>query len=144
MNRDFGFDKFYENTAPLTLVELKKMLGKKPMNMTISEDVCNVCGIEFRDLTWGEFSLLNNAINLGIMIGKKSERKRQKETEITTLKNRVEKSVRSWNGFNQGEMEELIRELDGINSNDKRWRIKADLLKIANNIYKEKFTLKVI
>lgn len=135
-----SIDNHYKDTAPLSMVELKKVLGNHPFNHAISEDACCMYGKTLSDLTWDQVCIVNAAINLGVMTAKRLERsKKQSYGDAMGLLQRVEDSVGTWEKLDESELLDLIKELKGIARNDARWEIKEQLLQFARKIYQQKF-----
>lgn len=144
-NKEITLDQHYKNTAPLTMVELKRVLGKQPLQRTIIEDACCVNGVNWRDLTWEQVFMVNTAINLGAITAVRLERsKKVVDGNEAGLLQRLETSVNTWEKLNEFELLDLIKELKVIAPNDKRWEIKDCLLKHARKIYEVKFILSEI
>lgn len=142
MSKKISIDQHYKNTAPLSMVELKKVMGHQSFHHTILEDACRLYGHTLSDLTWEQVCIVNAAINLGVMTAKRAERsKKQTSKDATSFFRRLENSVSAWDTLDELELLDLIKELKAITQNDARWVIKEDLLKLARNAYKRNFIL---
>lgn len=142
MNKKISIDKHYKNTAPLSMVELKKVMGHQPFHHTILEDACRMYGNTLSDLTWEQVCIVNAAINLGVMTAKRVERsKKQTSGDAGGFLERLGSSVSAWEMLDELELLDLIKELKAITQNDARWGIKEELLKLARNAYKRNFIL---
>ena len=140
MNKKISIDQHYKNTAPLSMVELKKVMGQQPFHHTITEDACGLYGKNLRELTWEQVCIVNAAINLGVMVAKRAERsKKQASGDAGGFLQRLGNSVSAWEMLDELELLDLIKELKAITQNDARWVIKEDLLTLARNVYKRNF-----
>lgn len=142
MSKKILIDKHYKNTAPLSMVELKKVIGNQPFHHTILEDVCRMYGNTLSDLTSEQVCIVNAAISLGAMTAKRAERSKKQTSENTAgFLERLESSVNAWETLSELEMLDLIKELMAITKSDARWGIKEKLLQLARNIYEQNFIL---
>lgn len=142
MSKKISIDQYYKNTAPLSMVELKKVMGHQSFHHTILEDACRLYGHTLSDLTWEQVCIVNAAINLGVMTAKRVERsKKQTSGDSAGFFQRLGDSVSAWQTLEEVELLDLIKELKAITQNDARWGIKEELLTLARNTYKRNFIL---
>ena len=136
--------KIYKEIMPVTRVEFKKLLGKQFVCPDIVNDLLAIERNEWREVNGIRMALVN-AINLGVIIGKKSERNRRKldlfgpVESIDIKKEQISKSIKMWQNMNERDLLEVITELKSMTNENEWYQLKESLLSQAIAIFYHNF-----
>lgn len=137
--------KIYIEGKPLTDIEFKKILDHQYICPEILNDLLRIVKFDLQDANAKTYIVLLNAIQLGIIMGKRSERIRRKLDLFTPMssvdmeKERISKSIKIWGNMDEWDLIEVIKELKSITKEDKLYQVKENLLTTARAIYSKKF-----
>lgn len=137
--------KVYKENFPITRVEFKKILDQQHICPDIVNDLLSVMNINHKETDLRFNIALMNAIQLGVMIGKQSERHRRKiglfefVCPIAKKKEQMSKSIKTWGNMNEWELLEVITELKSMTNENEWYQLKESLLSQARAIFYHNF-----
>lgn len=137
--------KAYMESKPLTNVEFKKVLDQQYCYPEIVNDLLRIINLDLQGINGKTYIALMNAVQLGIIIGKRRERSRKKvhlftpSSSIEIKKQQISTSVKMWRNMNEWELLDVITELKAMTKENSWYQVKENLLSQARSIYYHNF-----
>lgn len=137
--------QIYKDVKPITDIEFKKMLDQQYFCPEVVNDLLRAVNIEKEDVNFKMTIVLMNAIQLGIIIGKRNERVRRKQglfppvSNVERKKERISKSFSMWKNMDEWDLLEVITELKSMTKENEWYLLKENLLDNARVIYSKNF-----
>lgn len=131
--------EMYKGSMPITKSEIRKLLLNQPLLTDIIKDSLTFADLEYKAMNFDYIIALNNALSIGLMLGKREERAKRKQIQTAKFSNNIGKSMRTWKKLNEDELLNVIQELRLMDENHFCYSVKKELLEYAKKIYAKNF-----